>query len=119
MIDKYKMELKEILDELVVVNPSLYALTGPTELFNWRSIFDFSSVAWEVFPEEYRLTLLKSLAEKESLFIALMTYKKLYLEMGRPDIANAAGFSLARFLESLFLPDYEDVLKNPSLMISG
>lgn len=112
------MELKEILDELIIYNPSLFVLTGPTELFNWRSVFDFSSVAWEEFPEEYRITLLKSLAEKEILFIALMTYKNLYMEMGRPDIANAAGFSMAKFLESLFVPDYEDVFKTSSILIS-
>ena len=117
MIDKYKLELAEILDELALYNPSILALTGPSELFNWRSIFDFSSYAWDDFPEEYRIALLKSLAEKESLFISLLTFKNMYLEMGRPDIANAAGLSLARFLETLFTPEYEDVFEDSSLMI--
>jgi hypothetical protein len=111
------MELKEILDELVEYNPSLYAMTGPTELFNWRALFDFSSCAWEEFSEEFRLSIIKGLAEQESLFIALMTYKTMYMEMKRPDIVNAASLSLARIFENLFTPLYENLNGRPALLM--
>lgn len=117
MVEKYKMELKEILDELVEYNPSLYALTGPTALFNWRALFDFSSCAWEEYPNEFRMSLLKGLAEQESLFIALLTYKTMYIEMNRPDIVNAAALSLARVFENLYTPSHNSS-NNQSSFIS-
>lgn len=105
-VDKYRLELIEILDELVDYKPSLFALIGSTCLFNWRSLFDFSSEAWTEFGPDNRTTVINALAEKGSLFIALVTYKTMYIEMDRSDIAAAAGLSLARFLEDLVDPGY-------------
>lgn len=118
MVEKYKMELQEILDELIEYRPSLLTVVGPTGLFNWRSVFDFSSYAWEEFDRESRTALLNGLAEKGSLFLALMTFKTMYMEMGRPDIAGAAGLSLARFLENLVSPAYGDTLNDSIMVVS-
>jgi hypothetical protein len=105
-IEKYKLELIEILDEVIEHEPSLYSHIGVPLLFNWRAIFDFSSEAWSLFNSESRIKIINALAEKRTLFIALMTFKTMYIEMNRSDIAGAAGLSLARFLEDLIDPEF-------------
>ncbi len=101
IVDKYRLELSEILDEIIEYNPSLNLHIGVSSLFNWRAIFDFSSEAWTHFKIDSRTMIVNALAEKRTLFIALMTFKTMYIEMNRPDIASAAGFSLARLLEDI------------------
>lgn len=101
--DKYRRELNEILEELIEYKPSLFSNSGMTQLFNWRAIFDFSSDAWDLYDNENRTAIINALAEKRTLFIALMTFKSMYIEMNRPDIASAAGLSLARFLEDIIV----------------
>lgn len=106
MVEKFKRELDEILDELLEFKPALISSVGAPCLFNWRSLFDFSSHAWSEFDSDKRTALINALAEKGTLFLALMTFKNMYMEMGRPDIAGAAGLSLARFLEEIVAYDY-------------
>lgn len=98
-MEKYQSELIEILDELVVFKPELIIHIGMSQSFNWRALFDFSSDSWTCFNSDSRTAIINALAEKRTLFIALMTFKSLYMEMNRPDIANAAGLSMAKFLE--------------------
>ena len=106
MVEKYQYELIEILDELIEYKPSLISHIGVSRLFNWRAIFDFSSEAWMRFSSDSRTTIINALAEKRTLFIALMTFKTMYIEMNRPDIANAAGLSLAKFFEEITNPEF-------------
>ena len=117
-VNKYRLELIEILDEIIDYKPSLLSHIGATKLFNWRAIFDFSSEAWSLFDCESRTEIVNALAEKRSLFIALMTFKTMYIEMNRPDIASAAGLSLARFLEDLIEPVYPGKNGNFDLTVS-
>lgn len=100
-MEKYQAELIEILDELIEYKPSLIAHIGVSQIFNWRALFDFSSDSWTCFTSDSRTAIISALAEKRTLFIALMTFKAMYMEMNRPDIANAAGLSIAKFLEDL------------------
>jgi len=105
--DKYRRELNEILEELIEYKPSLFSNIGMAKLFNWRAVFDFSSDAWDLYSNENRTAIINALAEKRTLFVALMTFKSMYVEMNRPDIACAAGLSLARFLEDIVVdPEY-------------
>jgi hypothetical protein len=106
MVEKYQHELIEILEELIEYKPSLMSHIGVSQLFNWRAIFDFSSEAWTNFSSDSRTTIINALAEKRTLFIALMTFKTMYIEMNRSDIANAAGLSLARFFENITDPGF-------------
>lgn len=112
-MEKYKSELIEILDELVGYRPSLISHIGVSRLFNWRAIFDFSSDSWTCFNRDSRTAIINALAEKRTLFIALMTFKAMYMEMDRPDIANAAGLSIAKFLEDVsdtnFVTDFDQL----------
>lgn len=101
MVEKYRQELCEILDDLIAFRPSLQGPVGVPQLFNWRALFDFSSLFWEECDPADRIAIINALAEKGTLFLALMNFKNLYLEMNRPDIAGAAGLSLARFLEEI------------------
>lgn len=107
--EKYKLELIEILDEVIDYKPSLATHIGVSSLFNWRAIFDFSSDSWTQFSSESRTIIINALAEKRTLFIAFLTFKTMYIEMNRPDIAGAAGLSLARFIEDLIDPGYVKV----------
>lgn len=106
MVEKYQCELIEILDELIEYKPSLLSHIGMSRLFNWRAVFDFSSEAWNRFDCDSRTSIINALAERRTLFIALMTFKNLYIEMNRPDIARAAGLSLARFFEDISYSGY-------------
>lgn len=103
-VGKYQSELIEILEELTECDPSIISHIGLSRLFNWRAIFDFSSNAWTEFSSSSRTIIINALAERRTLFIALMTFKSMYLEMNRPDIANAAGLSLAKYFEDLSEP---------------
>lgn len=104
--EKYRMELIEILMELIAFKPSLSSQIGVPDLFNWRALFDFSSHAWAEFSNEHRTAIINGLAEKGSLFLALLTFKNYYMEIGRPDIAGASGLSLAKFLEDIVAFEY-------------
>ena len=104
--EKYRLELIEILDEIIEYKPALFSCIGVTGLFNWRAIFDFSSEAWINFNSDYRTAIINALAEKRTLFISLLTFKTMYNEMNRPDIAGAAGLSLARLLEDITETSY-------------
>ncbi len=94
----------EILDEIILSKPSIFSHIGLTGIFNWRSLFDFSSEAWETFPCESRIAIIDALAEKRTLFVAVVTYKTMYNEMDRPDIASATGLSLAKCFEEKYNP---------------
>jgi methionine synthase II (cobalamin-independent) len=69
IVDKYRLELSEILDEIIEYNPSLNLHIGVSSLFNWRAIFDFSSEAWTHFKIDSRTMIVNALAEKRTLFI--------------------------------------------------
>ena len=117
--EKYRCELNEILEELIEYKPSLYSNIGVTQLFNWRAVFDFSSDEWDQLRSENRIAIVNALAEKRTLFVALMTFKGMYIEMNRPDIASAAGLSLARFLEDITVDnEYSIPYDNYNISIS-
>lgn len=116
--DKYKIELTEILYEIIESDPLLFSHIGEPLLFNWRALFDFSSEVWNEFSIESRSAIINALAEKRSLFIAIMTFKTMYIEMDRPDIAGAACLSLARYLEDLSNPAYIKIFSQAEFSFS-